>query len=103
MLTDENDVVLDIFAGSNTTGFTAEALNRKWLAFELNQEYLATSVLRFLQGHSVDTARNILGKLQDRQADYPLKAVRCTLEPAKAGKSNRVFTGQLSLFSSGTD
>jgi DNA modification methylase len=30
MLTDEDDVVLDIFGGSNTTGFTAEAL-RTWL------------------------------------------------------------------------
>ena len=29
MLTDEDDVVLDIFGGSNTTGFTAEALRRK--------------------------------------------------------------------------
>ena len=29
MLTDEGNVVLDIFGGSNTTGFTAEALKRK--------------------------------------------------------------------------
>jgi site-specific DNA-methyltransferase (cytosine-N4-specific) len=31
MLTDEDDVVLDIFGGSNTTGFTAEALRQKWV------------------------------------------------------------------------
>jgi len=48
-LTDEGDVVLDIFAGSNTTGAAAQALNRKWIAFELNQEYLAASVMRFCE------------------------------------------------------
>jgi len=47
MLTDENDVVLDIFGGSNTTGAAAEVLKRKWLTFELSQEYLSASALRF--------------------------------------------------------
>lgn len=48
-LTDENDIVLDIFAGSNTTGWTAQQLNRKWLAFENNHQYLSASVFRFLE------------------------------------------------------
>ena len=47
-LTDKDDTVLDIFAGSNTTGAVAEALGRQWLAFELKQKYLATSAFRFL-------------------------------------------------------
>lgn len=46
-LTDEEDIVLDPFAGSNTTGYVAESLNRKWIAFELNKEYLESSMLRF--------------------------------------------------------
>lgn len=46
-LTDENDLVLDPFAGSNTTGFVAEILNRKWLAFEIVEDYLKGSKLRF--------------------------------------------------------
>ena len=46
-LTDEEDLVLDPFAGSNTTGYVAEALNRKWLAFELKKEYLEGSKYRF--------------------------------------------------------
>jgi len=46
-LTDENDVVLDPFAGSNTTGWMAERLNRRWLAFDLNREYLLASKFRF--------------------------------------------------------
>jgi len=48
MLTDPGDLVVDIFAGSNTTGMVAEAEGRRWLAFELNREYLAGSVLRFV-------------------------------------------------------
>ncbi|MBF0606446.1 MAG: site-specific DNA-methyltransferase [Magnetococcales bacterium] len=47
-LTESNDLVLDIFAGSNTTGAVAEQLNRKWLAFEIDNAYLAASVFRFL-------------------------------------------------------
>lgn len=47
MLTDEGDLVVDIFGGSNTTGRTAEELNRNWITFELSQEYLAASTFRF--------------------------------------------------------
>jgi site-specific DNA-methyltransferase (cytosine-N4-specific) len=46
-LTDPGDVVLDIFAGSNTTGQVAEAERRRWLAFEERIEYLAPSAFRF--------------------------------------------------------
>lgn len=35
LLTDVGNTVLDIFAGSNTTGAVAERLGRKWIAFEL--------------------------------------------------------------------
>lgn len=59
MLTDEGDVVLDIFGGSNTTGFTAESLNRKWLSFELSREYSVSSIFRFigsLSAESIDEA-----------------------------------------------
>jgi site-specific DNA-methyltransferase (cytosine-N4-specific) len=47
MLTDEGDVCLDIFAGSNTTGATAEKLERRWIAMELLPEYLDASKFRF--------------------------------------------------------
>lgn len=46
-LTDPNDVVLDIFAGSNTTGAAAEAAGRRWMAFEADAKYLAASAFRF--------------------------------------------------------
>lgn len=47
-LTDPGDKVLDIFAGSNTTGFAAEELARKWIAFEEDPSYLAASAFRFI-------------------------------------------------------
>lgn len=46
-VTDPGDVVLDIFAGSNTTGQVAQQLGRKWLAFEYRLDYLETSRFRF--------------------------------------------------------
>lgn len=46
-LTDENDLVLDPFAGSNVTGEVSEKLRRRWLAFELNKDYLSASEFRF--------------------------------------------------------
>jgi site-specific DNA-methyltransferase (cytosine-N4-specific) len=46
-LTEEGDLVLDPFAGSNTTGYVAEILGRRWAAFELSEEYLRGSKLRF--------------------------------------------------------
>lgn len=48
MLTERGDLVLDIFAGSNTTGQVAECLGRNWLAFELSRQYVGTSAFRFL-------------------------------------------------------
>lgn len=45
--TDKNDLVLDPFAGSNTTGFAAEKLERRWIAMEIHEPYLAASKIRF--------------------------------------------------------
>lgn len=47
-LTEPGDLVVDIFAGSNTTGFVAEVEGRHWLAFENELQYLATSSFRFM-------------------------------------------------------
>jgi DNA modification methylase len=46
-LTNEGDIVIDPFAGSNTTGAVAERLNRRWIATETVEEYLAASKFRF--------------------------------------------------------
>lgn len=47
-LTDPGDTVLDIFAGSNTTGQSAETEGRRWLAFEERLDYTAGSIFRFM-------------------------------------------------------
>lgn len=48
-LTDEGDMVLDPFAGSNTTGFVAQNLQRRWISFEINEDYVMGSRYRFTQ------------------------------------------------------
>ncbi len=46
-LTDENDLVLDPFGGSNTTGQAAENLKRKWVTIERDESYVKGSHGRF--------------------------------------------------------
>ena len=46
-LTNPSDLVLDPFAGSNTTGEACEREHRKWIAIELNESYLEASRFRF--------------------------------------------------------
>ncbi|MBI5099662.1 MAG: site-specific DNA-methyltransferase [Nitrospirae bacterium] len=53
-LTEPGDVVLDIFAGSNTSGAAAENSGRYWIAFEKDKNYLLASSFRFLDEMSND-------------------------------------------------
>jgi len=50
-LTDPGDVILDPFAGSNTTGWVAEKLGREWVGIEANADYASASQVRFDSGH----------------------------------------------------
>jgi len=59
-LTEENDLVFDPFAGSNTTGWVAEDLKRHWLAFELVESYLEGSKYRFIGNKTAETVENCL-------------------------------------------
>ena len=43
-----NSLVADFFCGSGTTLDVAEQLGRRWLAFELREDYLRGSLLRFV-------------------------------------------------------
>lgn len=62
-LTEPGDTVLDIFSGSNTTGYAAEKLGRQWISFEKSQEYSAASVFRFLAEEYCAEAGDIYKKL----------------------------------------
>jgi len=46
-LTSPRNLILDPFAGSNTTGAVSERLKRRWLSIEPNTEYIKTSKARF--------------------------------------------------------
>ncbi|GAA5235270.1 site-specific DNA-methyltransferase [Verticiella sediminum] len=59
MLTEPDDLVIDIFGGSNTTGKVAESEGRRWMTFEALPEYVAASAFRFLE-KGIDA-----GKIQD--------------------------------------
>ena len=58
-LTDEGDMVLDPFAGSNTTGAVAESLDRRWISIEANWAYAAHSIGRFNPGALTATCKEI--------------------------------------------
>lgn len=47
LTTEPGDLVLDPFAGSNTTGAVAERLSRRWIAMDQVEEYLRASTFRF--------------------------------------------------------
>ena len=73
-LTEPGDIVLDIFAGSNTTGAAAESVNRRWIAFEQNLSYLSASVFRFIDANeSIDAAAKLFEKLLGRQETINIK------------------------------
>lgn len=62
LLTDPNDLVVDFFAGSNTSGAVAERLGRRWMTNELDRTYVAASAFRFLDelGDAPDVYQRIL-------------------------------------------
>ena len=57
-LTEKDDIVLDIFAGSNQTGRVAQDLERQWLAFEYQEKYLQTATLRFTSMDELEKPEN---------------------------------------------
>jgi DNA modification methylase len=87
MLTDPGDLVLDIFAGSNTTGHVAETERRRWLAFELSSEYVAASAFRFLDKRNTPAEmRQIFDRIQAGEAvDLKEYAIQRTLSEAAVG------------------
>ena len=95
LCTEPGDLVLDPFAGSNTTGRVAETLDRRWLAFELDENYIKASQFRF-----EEDAPLVVTPLKDRKA---LKAKALDLAPDYIKKlsepENFAMPKQLDLFS----
>jgi site-specific DNA-methyltransferase (cytosine-N4-specific) len=99
-LTEPGDLVVDIFAGSNTTGAASEAAGRRWLSFELDEEYLANSVFRFLPVSSTDDeAREIRQRLvDDPSCHVMLKGVRLADRQHTVTKRQRTAVQNSRLF-----
>ena len=76
-LTDPGDIVLDIFAGSITTGRAAEDLHRRWIAMELDQDYAAGSALRFMETSGTSPAGARIGRVGS--ADSSPAATPCAM------------------------
>lgn len=55
IITEEGDLVLDPFAGSGTTCCAAKSLNRRYIGFEVDENYYENSVRR-LNGEAVGSA-----------------------------------------------
>ena len=75
-LTDKNDLVLDPFAGSNTTGAVAERLGRRWIACEANWAYGSSSISRFMPADITKMSAGIrLSKSAQAAAASPKSSV----------------------------
>lgn len=61
-LTEPDDLVVDIFAGSNTTGEAAEMLERRWLSIECNRDYVITSAFRFMAEWTNEEVQRFIDK-----------------------------------------
>ena len=65
-LTNENDLILDPFAGSNTTGYCAEKLKRRWISIEANEDYAHGSIIRFEEPR-LDSKLEIIAHTGDKR------------------------------------
>lgn len=74
LCTEVGDIVLDPFAGSNMTGKVAETLDRKWIAIEIEEEYVKGSKLRFESESSVSETNptNNYNQEETTISDLPL-------------------------------
>ena len=71
--TKEDDLVIDPFAGSNVTGEVCERLKRRWLAFDVVEEYLEGSKFRFDNfriGEWIEPNRQVSFYIRDEEEEY---------------------------------
>jgi site-specific DNA-methyltransferase (cytosine-N4-specific) len=61
-------VVVDIFSGSNTTGYVAEALGRRWISIELNRSYAWLSAVRFMEEWDFETITATIERLKNGES-----------------------------------
>ena len=64
-LTDDGDTVVDIFAGSSTTGEVAERLGRRWITCDLERDYVRAALFRFIDDRDEATIRALLTEIDN--------------------------------------
>lgn len=64
-LTEPDDLVIDIFAGSNTCGHVADGLGRRWLSYDSDRQYVAASVFRFLDDPTAEETQAAFNRIMD--------------------------------------
>jgi site-specific DNA-methyltransferase (cytosine-N4-specific) len=104
-LTDPGDLVVDLFSGSNTTGWVAEQLGRRWLSIEHDPKYARLSAVRFLEGHDTTFIRTSLAGLDRGDVgQFAIRSVPSAPAPrrlrAKSSRPRkaRATSGQKGLF-----
>lgn len=63
-LTEPGDLVVDVFSGSNTTGYVAEQLGRFWIGIELDRGYASLSAVRFLENWPEESILQVVAGIQ---------------------------------------
>lgn len=63
-LTTPGDFVVDIFSGSNTTGFVCEKLGRRWLSIDNSLNFAALSAIRFMEGWKLEQVQSRISQIE---------------------------------------
>jgi hypothetical protein len=96
-LTEPGDLVLDPFAGSNSTGFVADLRERRWVGIEADEHYAHTSEERFKQ-YEMTGVNPLFGESprsagKSGTAARPGTPVAVRSRPAVSGASRRAPRG----------
>jgi len=93
-LTEPGDLVVDIFAGSNTTGSVAECEGRQWLAFDERLDYLAASAFRFFAEAATDAELKAAHAaiLHGKTADLRRDVFQTPTQPLRNGTAHKPAT-----------
>jgi site-specific DNA-methyltransferase (cytosine-N4-specific) len=76
LTTEEDDVVLDPFAGSNVTGQEAEKAGRHWIALDEEETYLQGSIFRFPDLYcEVENRQDYLDEDSDKEPDQEASTI----------------------------
>ena len=89
-LTQPGDLVVDIFSGSNTTGYVAEELRRRWFSVEISRAYAALSAIRFMEGWDLDTISRAVEHMEQGASVSicevaPARQMKLVMEPESQG------------------